>query len=171
MKFLFTKKELNQVAAANSWGMATDPKTGEFMTFTRLDDALRSVQARRAAWPWHKKLRMQVKWKTANTRDWLRDLYERKHLLDLRNRFYTSRGWCDRDHQLLYAAFNILVEFIEQEKPFDHLERSPEVEAELKALYKWWTVERVDQFGDLEAYEKDNEMLCRLIVVRKYLWT
>ncbi len=30
-----------------------------------------------------------------------------------------EKGWADRDHLMLHANFQILVDFVEQEKPFE----------------------------------------------------
>ncbi len=30
-----------------------------------------------------------------------------------------KKGWADRDHLMLHANFQILVDFVEQEKPFE----------------------------------------------------
>lgn len=58
-----------------------------------------------------------------------------------------DRHWNDRDQVLLHSMFQILVDFIEQEKPFEHFDwtSSPEYNAkgiELVTLYWWWKNER-----------------------------
>jgi len=54
-----------------------------------------------------------------------------------------DKGWHDKDNVLLHAAFQLLVDFVEQEKPdkivdwsFDEPHR--QAWKEIKSLYKWW---------------------------------
>lgn len=52
-------------------------------------------------------------------------------------------GWCDKDYVLLHAAFQILVDFVEQEKPDKIVDWSwdaPHRKAwrEISDLYTWW---------------------------------
>lgn len=94
--------------------------------------------------------------------------------------------WCDRDALLLHASFQLLTDFVEQEKPWavnasdkqiqDAYEVCGEEEcvtrtaqwAEVKALYDWW--KSYDFDGD-DNYELESSMLVRLIAVRGCLWT
>ena len=50
--------------------------------------------------------------------------------------------WTDRDEVLLHASFQILTDFIEKEKPFEHFNinesQNKEDWLKLKKLYKWW---------------------------------
>ncbi len=55
--------------------------------------------------------------------------------------------WYDRDTVLLHAAFQVLVDFIEQEKPdeivdWQHDDMHRNAWNEISQLYKWWKVER-----------------------------
>ncbi len=91
--------------------------------------------------------------------------------------------WCDRDYLLLFAAFQILENFIQQEEGHFHddvyklyldcgEERAREEERdwnEIRVLYAWWQERKDAKYND--DYDKDNEMLHRLINVRKYLWS
>lgn len=96
---------------------------------------------------------------------------------------------------LLHAAFQILTDFVDREHPFDHFDvmRSQNKDdwEEILRLYAWWTVERPareDPFAgptikftkaklksageaDDRHEDEDQEMLVRLILVRKMLWT
>ncbi|MCB0806865.1 MAG: hypothetical protein KDC05_13795 [Bacteroidales bacterium] len=94
-----------------------------------------------------------------------------------------SGDWCDKDIIILHACFQLLTDCIENEKLFtghvewNHDEEHKNAKKELENLYNWW-IERKNadlesEINDLEneQYEKDNEMLIRLIKVRKYLWT
>lgn len=115
---------------------------------------------------------------------WLRThTYNRYHFLDLRNPFY-KWGWVDCDSQILYACFNILKSYVEEEDPFETIdwewnEEKQEQAAEIKALYLWWTVERKQEhdqhchgMGNIDDLdEKDDLMLHRLINIRGCLWT
>jgi len=53
-----------------------------------------------------------------------------------------------------------------------HDEETENAKAEIDFLYTWW-LERAVKDDDLETkrYEEDNQMLKKLIDVRKYLWT
>ena len=37
-----------------------------------------------------------------------------------------EKGWCDKDHLLLFAGFHILVDFVEQETPHKIIDRNHE---------------------------------------------
>jgi hypothetical protein len=135
------------------------------------------------------------------------------HWLDLRDKYgpaggYTY-GYMDPQEQLGYAAFAVLVSFVEKEAPWlkTYPVREPEhsdwwyaTYVELHELYNWWTVQRkaeyeaddqlYDQYKVLDKNDpnykvlqeawmdsrnrqdkKLNEMLVRLIAVRKGMWT
>jgi len=56
-------------------------------------------------------------------------------------------GWHDKDEILLHAAFQLLVDFIEQEHPeriidWNADEWHKRAWREIKSLYKWWTEKR-----------------------------
>ena len=150
---------------------------------------------------------------------WFKDHFiapwNRLHIKTLSCRYH------DKDEILLHAAFQLLVNYVENEcdnewfsldKPFDieeelkttyskewcddemrqkvtlQLEEQNRIQKEIKDLYIWWTINRpfiieqerkrlelIDYEGILESDEKqekeDDEMLLRLIKVRKSLWT
>ena len=55
--------------------------------------------------------------------------------------------WCDKDHVMLHACFQLLVDFLEQEKPqkivdYSHDRRHRETWKELQTLYRYWKIER-----------------------------
>jgi hypothetical protein len=55
--------------------------------------------------------------------------------------------WYDRDEILLHAAFQVLVDFMEQERPaeivdWEHDEVHSRAWSELSQLYRWWKEER-----------------------------
>ncbi len=58
-----------------------------------------------------------------------------------------TKGWHDRDEILLHAAFQILVDFVEQEKPNQIVDYNYDAEhrrrwKEITSLYRWWKKER-----------------------------
>lgn len=55
-----------------------------------------------------------------------------------------ASGWVDKDHILLHAAFQLLKDFMEEERPDRRIDwsadrRSARAWREIKALYRWWT--------------------------------
>lgn len=105
---------------------------------------------------------------------WLRThTYNRYHIVDIReaepeNPDGYRWGWLDRDHVLLLAAFTVLRQFVEREKPcdggqpregaeqweVDAIARQKANHDEIMALYRWWTVER---FAEYAAWEKARD--------------
>lgn len=89
-------------------------------------------------------------------------------------------GWRDKDDVILHACFQLLKDFVEEEKEmieiidWEHNEEHKQAKLEIFFLYNWWT-ERFHDESDFEKikqqYEEENQMLKRLIDVRKYLWT
>ena len=75
-----------------------------------------------------------------------------------------SGEWYDKDTILLHAAFQILVDFIEKERPdeicdweYDELHRN--AWSEISQLYKWWKEERASRHDPLDdvASPSDEE--------------
>lgn len=121
----------------------------------------------------------------------------RYHSLSLSQPLGYDRGWIDADTQILYANFNILVNFIEgeiggvdklREEIEWHLEQDElpwaKNRQELLDLYLYWKFDRLPDYQwkyhqePNVSYEqkeeddnKENEMLCRLIKARKGMWT
>lgn len=61
----------------------------------------------------------------------------------------TLRGgsWHDKDKILLHAAFQLLVDYVEQEQPTKHIDWSADARhrkawKEIMSLYRWWKKER-----------------------------
>lgn len=138
------------------------------------------------------------------------------HLLDLRqpkaNGDYRY-GWLDSDHQMIFALFNILNNFVKNEMPHWYCPSEEEIAfdasllhqrnifLEVKAIHYWWNVDRKRQdkrkdhllhdwheakkisvskehqlWEDLRKAEtaledKEDEMILRLIKIRRSLWT
>lgn len=64
-------------------------------------------------------------------------------------------GWHDKDEVMLHAAFQLLVDFVEQEQPGKHIDWSHDndhVQAwkEIRALYRWWTTTRPSRCSPLD---------------------
>ena len=91
--------------------------------------------------------------------------------------------WSDKDIVMLHACFELLTNFVEDELPLDdrdweHDEKARNARKEITDLYGWWK-ERIvkEEAGEInpimrtDEYEIDNQMLIRLINIRKYLWT
>ena len=58
-----------------------------------------------------------------------------------------EKGWYDKDEELLHAAFQLLTDFIEQEKPdkivdWNADESDRKAWKEIKSLCSWWKKER-----------------------------
>jgi len=76
-----------------------------------------------------------------------------------------THSWHDRDEVILHANFQILVDFIEKEKPFevtvwDENQDDANKAQTLKNLYHWWTVirpNRVDSYDIKEMKETENK--------------
>src|SRR5713101_5874894 len=91
--------------------------------------------------------------------------------------------WCDKDIVMLHACFQLLTDCVEKEEllngntDWNFTEEHKNAKKEIKTLYSWWNKrktkikqERTKEL-DQKQYEEDNEMLIRLIKVRKHLWT
>jgi hypothetical protein len=97
----------------------------------------------------------------------------------------TLKGdWCDKDQIILHACFQLLTDCIEKEQLLNgHVDwtgRAERIQAkkEFEFLYEWWRervrnehANKIDPIWTPNQYEKDNEMLIRLIKVRQYMWT
>lgn len=54
-----------------------------------------------------------------------------------------EKGWCDKDHVMLHAVFQLLVDFVEQEKPDQIVDWNSDpvhkqAWKEIRSLYRWW---------------------------------
>lgn len=142
----------------------------------------------------------------------------RYHFLDLRQpkkkgKYSYRWGWLDSDSKMVYALFNILNTFVEEELPNMYCPSEEDVNAnpymasqrnhylEIKAIHYWWNIERErhiqlhddllnrwstakqtrdpaehqlwDELQKMEAAAeiKEDEMIGRLIKIRRSLWT
>ena len=58
-----------------------------------------------------------------------------------------EKGWCDKDYIMLHAVFQLLVDFVEKEKPAKMIDWNWDAThrkawKEIMSLYKWWKKER-----------------------------
>jgi len=66
-----------------------------------------------------------------------------------------EKGWCDKDHVLLHAVFQLLVDFVEQEKPDQIVDWNSDPAhkqawKEIRSLYRWWTQSRPTRKSPLD---------------------
>lgn len=82
-----------------------------------------------------------------------------------------SSHWVDRDTVMLHACFQILQDCVEKEEVDTHCnyEAHKEFVDEVRFLYNWWLTRKTMEDWDLE--EEDDEMLSRLLKIRRALWT
>lgn len=86
-------------------------------------------------------------------------------------------GWRDKDSVLLHASFQLLKDCVEKEELLsDHIdwdadEKHRDAKKEIEELYRWWLNHQESDMPDAACYEKENEMLVRLIKIRWVLWT
>ncbi|HEV8713370.1 MAG TPA: hypothetical protein VGX03_11135 [Candidatus Binatia bacterium] len=64
-------------------------------------------------------------------------------------------GWHDKDKVMLHAAFQLLVDFVEQEQPDKYIDWSHDNEhrqawKEIRTLYRWWTTTRPNRRNPLD---------------------
>jgi len=81
-----------------------------------------------------------------------------------------SKMWVDRDHMMLHACFQLLQDCMENEHVDTHCnyEAHKDFVDEVRFLYKWW-IERKHNLTDND--KEDDEMLDRLMKIRRMLWT
>ena len=86
--------------------------------------------------------------------------------------------WLDKDVIILHACFQLLSDCIEKENLLNgHIdwsakEDSQKAKNEIELLHHWWIHRKTktEELGE-KQYEEDNQMLKKLIDIRKYLWT
>lgn len=63
--------------------------------------------------------------------------------------------WIDKDRLILHAAFQLLRDFVERERPervvWNHDPRSSKAWREIRSLYRWWTKIRPNRREPLDA--------------------
>ncbi len=76
-----------------------------------------------------------------------------------------EKGWCDKDHVMLHAAFQLLVDFIEKEKPGEIVDWNSDPEhkqtwKEIRSLYRWWTQARPARMSPLDEKDLKKPPMC-----------
>lgn len=132
-------------------------------------------------------------------KNWLRSrTIRRHHILNLCNKANNHEpGYCDVREKILYANFALLAYFLENdnEAKIVDWEGSPEhalVYGEMWVLHRWFNEERPAAWDVLNGYgkgiyeswtgnqwfdyenaleDKDDEMLGRLLKIRRWLWS
>lgn len=66
-----------------------------------------------------------------------------------------EKGWCDKDYIMLHAVFQLLVNFVEQEKPDQVVDWNSDLKhkhvwKEIRSLYRWWTQTRPSRRSPLD---------------------
>lgn len=84
-----------------------------------------------------------------------------------------KRGWVDRDHQLLHACMQILVDFVEEEKSRDIVdweydENHRNAQSKMNWLYNWWKLDPFAQDSWLMP-EKYDEFIDPYQQIRYWL--
>jgi hypothetical protein len=86
-----------------------------------------------------------------------------------------KKHWVDKDFIILHACFQILKDFVDEEKGNTHCnyDAHKSFVNEVNFLYNWWK-ERKNK-NVVENYDKqmkeDDKMLIRLMKIRTSLWT
>lgn len=89
-----------------------------------------------------------------NTKNWIRfRTWDKQHVLKIKT---LKPGWMDKDEVLIHAMFQILCNFIEQEKPAECIDwdadpKNAKAWKEVQFLYDWWKnnrLKRKDPFDD-----------------------
>jgi len=106
-----------------------------------------------------------------DTKYYLRNRFIRKH--HLINTTLEKGKWWDTDTRLLYGTMQLLVEFIEKEKPFEYINWDSDdlhknAAKEMNAIYAWWKdyprkVEEQDKalstWSDAKFKDKSKDIL------------
>jgi hypothetical protein len=82
-----------------------------------------------------------------------------------------KKGWCDRDVVMYHACFQILVDFVEQEKGLEHCNYEAHKDSVdvLKGLYDWWKAVDHNTLDLYSPIAKKN--INKLMKHRGFLWT
>ena len=97
----------------------------------------------------------------------IRTLYGGKVRYNKSNKWIPA--WHDKDYILLHSSFQILVDFMEKEKPGETIDWSSEANhkqawKEMNRMYRWWKWERNTRVGPWEVlYEQNKWPLWRKI--------
>lgn len=77
-----------------------------------------------------------------------------------------SVKWVDRDEIMIHSCFQILKDCVEKEGVDTHCnyDSHKEFVDEVRFLYNWWKKRKT-------ISDEDDEMLIRLMKIRRFLWT
>ena len=142
--------------------------------------------------PWHKRVYWKIQYKAGRCWWWTRGIiWDKFNIVKCKS---LPPTWNDRDQLLLHAAFQCLIDFIDNEKPWGFSASHNEINEAyavdgyicyslttvmvntdkiikdwdtIKVLYAWWNL-RKDDYG---STSEDNKMLHKLIEIREYMWT
>jgi len=88
-----------------------------------------------------------------------------------------SPGYYDPDVRMLHACFDLFAEWFRYNTiENEHMtkksleETNPGVWDEMVELYKWWSVYHVDPDWSMGGAEKEDEMMMRLMKIRRCIW-
>lgn len=87
-----------------------------------------------------------------------------------------NADWEEIDTMMLYACFNLLERFVQEEMHLTDWEVSDvqqRVKQEIDDLSVWWNQRKLahQDLEEEEQQQEDTEMLLRLIQIRTYLWS
>jgi hypothetical protein len=82
-----------------------------------------------------------------------------------------AKQWVDRDVIILHACFQLLQDCVKKENVDSHCNYKVHTDFvdEVRFLYEWWLKRKNDESFDND--DEDNEMLKRLMKIRRVLWT
>lgn len=111
----------------------------------------------------------------SNIKYWIYHRFVPKHMYWLIRPKTLPIGYYDQDTRILHGAMQCLVDFYEHEyksNDWDWCELNRHAGNEITEIYQYWVVDRpkLDESDD-SLYDTDNEMLHRLIDIRKYMWS
>lgn len=83
----------------------------------------------------------------------------------------SRKKWVDRDEIMLHACFQILQDCIDEERVDEacNYEAHRDFVDEIRLLSEWWKKRKLNMPTE-EQMEEDDEMLLRLMKVRRALW-
>jgi hypothetical protein len=94
---------------------------------------------------------------------WFRStIINKYHIIDIRNTGDYKWGYVDVSNKIWLASFKLLVEYVEDEKCFDHIDwtHEPMVAKEIFELYIWWKIGRDLEWNKLrEMYPRKSRSL------------
>lgn len=110
-------------------------------------------------------------------------IWEIKYRVIPKHRYHVIKtglppGWHDRDDVLISTIFKILVDFVEEENPFEHFDTEESLDKDnwvkVKELYNWvkndWP--KIKENGHWsDYYELETQKAIEIVELRKMYWT